>query len=123
MRDADRRGVYYDLELKRLCVEYYDFDAHGYDDPGSGDDVVEFTPYDEFVTFATWVDGDDAPAAPELDGDARETARAEAARRLDAKRAFEAADDAMDYLLDLDKDAAKNAAAAAKAALSKQSRG
>jgi hypothetical protein len=29
----------------------------------------------------------------------------------------------MDYLLDLDKDAAKNAAAAAKAALSKQSRG
>ena len=123
VRDADRRGVYYDLELKRLCVEYYDFDAHGYDDPGSGDDVVEFTPYDEFVTFATWVDGDDAPAAPELDGDARETARAEAARRLDAKRAFEAADDAMDYLLDLDKDAAKNAAAAAKAALSKQSRG
>ena len=98
-------------------------DAHGYDDPGSGDDVVEFTPYDEFVSFATWVDGDDAPAAPELDGDARETARAEAARRLDAKRAFEAADDAMDYLLDLDKDAAKNAAAAAKAALSKQTRG
>ncbi|KAK7248230.1 hypothetical protein SO694_0012908 [Aureococcus anophagefferens] len=123
VRDADRRGVYYDLELKRLCVEYYDFDAHGYDDPGSGDDVVEFTPYDEFVTFATWVDGDDAPAAPELDGDARDTARAEAARRLDAKRAFEAADDAMDYLLDLDKDAAKNAAAAAKAALSKQKRG
>ena len=61
MRDADRRGVYYDLELKRLCVEYYDFDAHGYDDPGSGYDVVEFTPYDEFVTFATWVDGDVSP--------------------------------------------------------------
>ncbi|KAH8095819.1 acetylcholine-gated cation-selective channel [Aureococcus anophagefferens] len=123
VRDADRRGVYYDLELKRLCVEYYDFDAPRLRRPGSGDDVVEFTPYDEFVTFATWVDGDDAPDAPELDGDARETARAEAARRLDAKRAFEAADDAMDYLLDLDKDAAKNAAAAAKAALSKQKRG
>ena len=38
----------------------------------------------------------------------------EAAARLDAKRAFEAADDAMDYLLDLDKETAVAAIKAAR---------
>jgi hypothetical protein len=108
VRDEKKRGVYYDLELKQLCVEYYDFDAYGMNDPGSGDDVVEFTPYDELLGFADWVD------APEsLSGSALEAAKAEAARRLDAKRAFEAADDAMDYYAEKD---AREAAAAAKAA-------
>jgi hypothetical protein len=111
VRDEKKRGVYYDLELKQLCVEYYDFDAYGMADPGSGDDVVEFTPYDELLGFAEWVD------APEsLSGSALEAARAEAARRLDAKRAFEAADDAMDYYAEKDaKEAAAAAAAAAEA--------
>ena len=109
VRDEKKRGVYYDLELKQLCVEYYDFDAYGMNDPGSGDDVVEFTPYDELLGFAEWVD------APEsLSGEALEAAKAEAARRLDAKRAFEAADDAMDYYAEKDR---KEAAAAAKSAM------
>ena len=109
VRDEKKRGVYYDLELKQLCVEYYDFDAYGMADPGSGDDVVEFTPYDELLGFADWVDAPDA-----LSGEALEAARAEAARRLDAKRAFEAADDAMDYYAEKDR---REAAAAAKSAM------
>ena len=36
VRDEKKRGVYYDLELKQLCVEYYDFDAYGMADPGFG---------------------------------------------------------------------------------------
>ena len=60
------------------------------------------------MAFAEWVDD-----VVELDGDAREAARLEAERRLDAKRAFEAADDAMDYYAEKDR---KEAAAAAKAA-------
>ena len=96
------------LQLPGVEVEYYDFDAYGMDDPGSGDDVVEFTPYDELLGFAEWVDAPDA-----LSGAALEAAKAEAARRLDAKRAFEAADDAMDYYQEKDR---REAAAAAKAA-------
>ena len=60
VRDEKKRGVYYDLELKQLCVEYYDFDAYGMVDPGSGDDVIEFTPYDELLGFAEWGDAPDA---------------------------------------------------------------
>ena len=41
-------------------------------------------------------------------------AKAEAARRLDAKRAFEAADDAMDYYQEKDR---REAAAAAQSAM------
>mmetsp|Transcript_27023 Transcript_27023/g.81031 ORF Transcript_27023/g.81031 Transcript_27023/m.81031 type:complete len:565 (+) Transcript_27023:80-1774(+) len=111
VRDAAHRGVYYDLELKQLCVEYYDYDAYGDEDPGNGDDVVEFTPLEELQGFAEWCDHEEA-----LAGDAREQARAEAARRLDAKRAFEAADDAMDAELERDAAAAKEAVEAARAA-------
>lgn len=114
VRDEHKRGVYYDLELKQLCVEYYDFDAYGMDDPGTGDDVVEFTPYDELMQFAEWVP--DA-ASDALSGAALAAARAAAARRLDAKRAFEAADDAMDYYAEKDKTEAAAAATAAAEAL------
>ena len=64
------------------------------------------------MAFAEWVDD-----VVELDGDAREAARLEAERRLDAKRAFEAADDAMDFYAERDKAAAREAVAKAQAAL------
>lgn len=111
VRDPEHRGVYYDCDLKRLCVEYYDYDAYGDDDPGSGEDFVDFTPYDELMSFAEWLDD-----ASQLDDDDRAAAKAECARRLDAKKAFEAADDAMDYLDELDKKQAVDAVNAARTA-------
>ena len=97
-----------------FTYRYYDFDAHGSTDPGSGDDVIEFTPFEELMAFAEWIDDDDVA---ELTDEDREAARREAERRLDAKRAFEAADDAMDYYAEKDKAEAAAAAAQARAAL------
>lgn len=90
------RGVYYALDLKQVCVEYYDFDRFGYDDPG--DEHVEFTPFKELNTFAQWLHEEQLPTPPHL----AEAAKRAYDMRIDAKKAFEAADDALDYLQELD---------------------
>ena len=43
MRDRERRGVFFDVDYKKLMVEYYNFDLYGDDDP-EDEDAVEFTP-------------------------------------------------------------------------------
>ena len=116
-------GVYFDTELQRICVAYYDFDARGLSDPGaptatprqqsgerdsssssdkeqscssSTEVMIEFTPLEELQTFAEWIEPGEA--CRELADEQLAVARREEAVRLDAKRAFAAADDARELL-------------------------
>ena len=55
----------------RVCVEYYDFDCYGWDDPVA-DERLEFTPYDELMQTAVWLEHDTATRV--LDGQSRDLA-------------------------------------------------
>lgn len=94
-------SVFFDTELGVVCAEYYDFDHFGLDAPES-QDLIEFTPFEELLTFARWLPASESQMTPP---EHRESARQKFELRMDAKRAFEAADDAADYLEDLEREA------------------